>query len=97
MIEYALIFSTFMPMRLEDGLSLSECRQLADGLIAKGERAVCCQYADDPLKQAGATICPANLTPFPFIEGDERLYGEPARRALEEERLQREYGRQGTK
>jgi len=45
----------------------------------------------------GAAICPANLTLFPFIEGDEQIYGEPALKALEEERLQRQHGGQGNR
>ena len=45
----------------------------------------------------GAAICPANLTLFPFIEGDEQIYGEPALKVFEEERLQRQYGGQGNR
>jgi hypothetical protein len=45
----------------------------------------------------GAAICPSNLTLFPFIEGDEQIYAEPALKALEEERLRRQYGGQGNR
>ena len=87
MYTYALVVLSNVfgaSLAYDDGITLTVCRAGQAFLAAKGVQSpTCCFKA--PLNvtdQHGTPHCPAGIFPFPYVEGDEALFGTMAWRQL---------------
>lgn len=87
MYTYALVVISNVfgaSLAYDDGISLTVCRAGQAFLATKGTQNTTCCF-DAPVNvadQHGTPHCPTGILPFPYIAGDEALFGAMARRQL---------------
>ena len=87
MYGYALVVISNIAassLAYDQDVTLTVCRTGQAFLASKGEKnATCCYQAPEGVADSRHTPnCPAGILPFPYVEGDEALFGTMAWRQL---------------